>query len=325
MRYHRRRMLDSPASRLTPAPAAATGTLDASGAPRSWAGRGPALMALAMLLWVATETANFLVVGHASIPQVEWLRYALHLGLMLIVFGPRYGLALIRTSRPALQLGRSLLLLGMPLCFLVASREMSGARILGGFFAAPLFVLLFARVFGDRAGWTAVVLSVAGWAGAVAIFGRPPAHPLGLVAVGGMAATFAWYFVLTAVLGRTETLLANLFHLALGGFVALTLAIRWWWVPLTPRALAAGAVVAVLGWLTLAAMDLALRADRPANLSLFVFAYVIAHQVLRLAGGSRPGPIELAGTLCVAGVLVAALALGRRSPPDALPRHASSS
>jgi hypothetical protein len=108
-------------------------------------------MVLAQVFWVATEVAGLAVMRTTPIPQLVWVRYLVHLGFMLLVFGPRSGLGLIRTSRPALQIGRSLLMLGMPLSYMIAAREMPSERVWGGFWMAPLLVLGLARRSGGLA------------------------------------------------------------------------------------------------------------------------------------------------------------------------------
>ena len=56
--------------------------------------------------------------------ELVWLRYFLHLSFMLLVVSPRRPVALFRTRYPARQAGRSLLMLPMPLCWILA-----GSRI----------------------------------------------------------------------------------------------------------------------------------------------------------------------------------------------------
>ena len=279
----------------------------------SWLGHAPTLMALSMVFWIATEAGGAAVLQNTPIPQVVWLRYLVHLGVMLVVFGPRHGVGLVRTSRPMLQLGRSLLMLGMPLSFMIAAREMPPARVWGGFWMTPTLILLLARMGGARVAWSRWLLAAMGWLGAMAVYGPPLPQPLALAATFGMAATFSLYVIWTAELDRTESFLTNLFYSALGVFLGLSVGLPWWWTPLTVRAVAGGAVVACFGWLTLAAMDLALRLDRPSRLAVFFFSQIPAHELLLGLAGHRPSKVELVGTVVVSAVLLAGLVLHRPS------------
>jgi drug/metabolite transporter (DMT)-like permease len=147
----------------------------------------------------------------------------------------------------------------------------------------------------------------------MAIHGMPLPQPKGLALTFVMAATFGLYVVLTAELDRTESFLTNLFYSALGVFVPLTLALPLWWQPLTSRALAGGAVVGILGWLTLAAMDLALRRDRPSRLAIFLFSQIVAQEFLSALLGRHYSRLQLLGIVIVTGVVLGGLVLQRRS------------
>ncbi len=191
---------------------------------------------------------------------------------------------------------------------------------------------LFVQISGARARGLRWSLSAVGWLGTMAIHGMPLPQPKGLALTFVMAATFSLYVVLTAELDRTESFLTNLFYSALGVFVPLTLALPLWWQPLTSRALAGGAVVGILGWLTLAGMDLALRCDRPSRLAIFLFSQIVAQEFLSallgtaLLATAAPGDGDRdwrrAGRAGPA-TTVRRLTRGRRRPVPRSPRAAS--
>jgi len=49
--------------------------------------------------------------AHYPVAQIVWARFTGHLIVMLLVFLPQYGRRLLATRRPAVQIGRSLLML----------------------------------------------------------------------------------------------------------------------------------------------------------------------------------------------------------------------
>ena len=53
-------------------------------------------------------------------PLISFVRHAVHAVLMVLIFGPRLGAAIIRTHRPWLQIIRGLMLVGFTLSFFSA-------------------------------------------------------------------------------------------------------------------------------------------------------------------------------------------------------------
>ena len=70
-----------------------------------------------LLMCAGVSTFPFMNVGvkllapHYPAAQITWARFTGHLLVMLIVFLPQYRWGLLRTRRPAVQIGRSLLML----------------------------------------------------------------------------------------------------------------------------------------------------------------------------------------------------------------------
>src|ERR1041385_9495226 len=58
--------------------------------------------------------------AHYPVAQIVWARFTGHLLIMLLVFLPQYGRRLLATRRPAVQIGRSLLMLVSNMMFVVA-------------------------------------------------------------------------------------------------------------------------------------------------------------------------------------------------------------
>src|SRR5919199_3324926 len=69
------------------------------------------MLAAAVLLPLLNASIKYLVTTY-PVAELLWARYAGHLAFMLVVFAPRHGRALLASSRPALQIARSLLFCG---------------------------------------------------------------------------------------------------------------------------------------------------------------------------------------------------------------------
>ena len=91
------------------------------------------------LLWAVVEIIASAV--DVSVEQLVWTRYGTHLLLLLLTFRRHARSSLVRTKRPLVQAGRSLLMLGMPLSFVAAARVMDVPDDLAMFWLVPLTVL----------------------------------------------------------------------------------------------------------------------------------------------------------------------------------------
>ena len=92
--------------------------------------RAMLLMLGFVTLWALIEAMAAHVLRRYSPYQVVWTRYAVHLLLMLLVWGWRQPATLWRTGRPVFQLARSLLMLGMPASWIIGSSKPAARRCL---------------------------------------------------------------------------------------------------------------------------------------------------------------------------------------------------
>jgi drug/metabolite transporter (DMT)-like permease len=192
-----------------------------------------------------------------DLTQVVWCRYASHLVVVALVWGWRAPRTFWRTSRLGLQVGRSLLMIVMPMGFMFAA--MTGtpvSTVWAVFWIAPLLIMIGAHLYGAEQAprWLWILTTLAALA-AIAVV-----HPTGIPTLGGLAwavamsASFAFYVVLTRAL-RTEALSANLFYTAIGVLIPLSV-----WVPrvwLTPSTHDAAILfgIGALGFVALLALD----------------------------------------------------------------------
>src|SRR5580692_6123285 len=107
-----------------------------------------------------------LLTAHYPAAQITWARFTGHLIVMLVVFLPHYRWSLLRTRRPAVQIGRSLLMLASNMMFVLAIGRVPLATASAIGFTAPLIVTaLSVPLLREQVGirrWSAVIVGFAG-------------------------------------------------------------------------------------------------------------------------------------------------------------------
>lgn len=207
--------------------------------------------------WLLVEGAATLLEGHYSPFQIVWTRYAVHLAFMLGVWGWRDPVSLVRTRRLGLQLGRSLLMLVMPVAWVAAlNHGDDGSLSLAVLGLSPLIVLALSRlVNGEPASQAAWIGAAVASAGALLLVRVHAAEvPLRLAAAGLSAVAFSLYLVLTRSL-RFERTRANMFYTALGVFALLSWYMPRVWVTPSLHDLLVMTAIGLLGWVALWALD----------------------------------------------------------------------
>jgi len=112
---------------------------------------------MAMLLWPIVEWLALTLSKPYSPFEVVWVRYGVHLMLMLALWTPGGPARLVRTRRPGLHVIRALTMLGMPACFVLAITRMPLDAVMSLFWISPLMAMLLAAMWlGDRPGWAPV-------------------------------------------------------------------------------------------------------------------------------------------------------------------------
>jgi hypothetical protein len=285
------------------------------------------------MLWMALFAVSWAVLEEElgsrlrqpiPLTQIVWCRYASHLTLVVLIWGRRTPSQLWRTSRPTLQIGRSLLMLVMPLSFGAAVAFGGGlSAVWAAFWIAPLLILLFAApITRERMPlWIWLVTAMA-CVGAVAVIAPSSAvRGWSLIGAGAMAGSFALYVVLTRVL-RSEPLATNLFYTAFGVFVPLTLLmLRDWQMPSLHDAVILFAIGA-LGLLALFALDRAASTAPVWWSAPFLALQVATVSLVRWSGGEggmgRAAPL---GLLLIAAAVLATWLTGARSSDAGATEH----
>jgi drug/metabolite transporter (DMT)-like permease len=265
------------------------------------------LIAVSTFCWAIIEPLGAL--AGVSGYQVVWTRYGAHVLFMLAVFAPRHGTRLVWSPQPLRQVFRSLLMLGMPLCFLWSARHMAIGNVMAVFWIAPLLVIAMTRLSGGSSGgMPTCAAALAGFAGAVLIW-SPHAgllRPASVLAVG-MAFCFALYVMVSRAM-KEEFILCKLFHTALWVFACLTVALPFFWRTPSVRGLVAMGTIGLLGWLGLWALDRAIELAPPEQLAPMLYMQILWTALIGAVSGARmPAHRTLAGVLLIASGLCAVL------------------
>ena len=93
---------------------------------------GIVFMCLSAFFWAALELSGHFVPYDYGAYQTVWMRYATHLVVLLLVFGPHYRTDLVRTNLFKLQLFRPMLMIAMPR-FLLSGLDLCRYRMFGLF------------------------------------------------------------------------------------------------------------------------------------------------------------------------------------------------
>lgn len=165
--------------------------------------------------------------------QVVWARYLFHALLFLVIFSRTGVWRQIATGRPALQLGRSILLLIATFLFFTALSYLPLADAVAINFVAPLLVTAFSiPILGEHVGirrWAAILI---GFGGVLLIIrpGTGAMHWAALLPLG-TAFCYALYQIMTRIASRTDDARTNLFWTSAIGALATSAAAPFVWQP----------------------------------------------------------------------------------------------
>jgi drug/metabolite transporter (DMT)-like permease len=267
--------------------------------------RAIALMCAATIFFAALDTSAKSLSGVLPAIEIIWARYVASAIVGIIAVRPFAHPAVFRSSRPALQIVRSLRLLGSTTANFLALRQLQLAETSTINFLTPLFVVLLAGpLLGEWAGRTRLVAVAIGFIGVVVATGPGTSafHPVVAIAIAGVLCN-AGYALATRMLASFDSSATTLTWTPLAGVALLTPALPLVWInPPTLSTLAIMMGMGVFGalghWLLILAHERA-----PASV-LTPFGYTqLLWMILSglLVFGDRPSAAVLLG----AGVVVA--------------------
>lgn len=264
---------------------------------------GIALMIVTVMCFACLDATAKYLNHHMDTMQVVWARYAGGFVLALILSNPVSKPALMRTSRPWLQVVRSILLLGSTLFNFLALRWLQLDEAMSILFSTPFLVaVLSGPMLGEWVGWRRWIAICAGFTG-VLLVTRPGfggIHPAALLSVASVFC-YATYIISTRVLSRTDSSETTLFYSNLVGAVVMTLIVPFVWT--TPHGTLIIVLMVVLGALGSIGHYLLIIAHRlapPAVLAPFMYTQLVWVVALGyFVFGDLPTHWTLAGAVIV--------------------------
>jgi drug/metabolite transporter (DMT)-like permease len=211
--------------------------------------RGILLMCAGVSTFPFMNAAVKLLAVHYPAAQITWARFTGHLLVMLVVFLPQYRWALLRTRRPAVQIGRSLLMLLSNLVFVMAIGTVPLATASAIGFTSPLIVTaLSVPLLHEKVGWRRWSAVLVGFIGALMVI-RPGSGFNDPAVLLLLASSFAYalYQIATRWVGRYDNAPTGIVFAALLGSLVMSLAMPFVFV--MPRSLADWLMFGSLGLL----------------------------------------------------------------------------
>lgn len=277
--------------------------------------QGILLLCVAVLGFVCMDTLAKATIATLPVIQVLWARFAIHLlavSVALRLAGKRLP---PRSSRPLLQVVRSLTLALCNFLFTSALAFIPLAEATSINFIGPLFVLLLAGWWlGEPIGWRRWVAVAAGLAGVVIVLrpGMGVTHPAALLVVA-CALLFAAYQVMTRLLAGHDDPLTTIWHTGFAATIATSLAVPFFWV--APDLWGALSLLAIgaLGGIGHYLLILAYGAAPASLLAPLNYAQLVWASILGfLAFGDVPDLATLLGGAVIAAGGLLSLSEGRK-------------
>src|SRR6478609_8580779 len=264
---------------------------------------GIALMCAAVACFAMLDTTAKYLNLYMNTLQIVWARYTGAFLFPFIVSNPWTTPGLMRTTRPALQIGRSMLLLGSTMCNFAALRYLQLDEAIALIFSTPFFVAaLSGPMLGEWVRWRRWSAIAVGFLGVVVV-ARPGAasfHPAALLSLSA-ALCYALYSIATRILARTDSNETTLFYSNVVGALGLLPVVPLvWTTPSDPLVIALMVVTGAIGSFGHYLLIAAHRLAPAAVLSPFIYSEIVLVTALGfLVFGDVPNRFTLTGAAIV--------------------------
>lgn len=211
--------------------------------------------ALVGILFMLTASSLFPVMNglvqvlsaRYSSEQLVWARTASHLVFILALFGPRLGVAVVRTSQLKWQIVRSAVHLGSMLCFFNGVKYLELAKAASISFTAPFMVALLAwPILGERMTVRRLAAVIVAFLGVLIVI-RPGSEVFqwASLLILGSSICYALYQIFTRRVAGHDLPETSAVYSAVVGTLATTLILPFVWI--TPVSWTDGALLFSLG------------------------------------------------------------------------------
>jgi drug/metabolite transporter (DMT)-like permease len=264
---------------------------------------GIALMCGAVACFAMLDTTAKYLNLYMSTLQVVWARYTGAFLFPFIVSNPWTRPGLARTTRPVLQLVRSVLLLGSTMCNFAALRYLQLDEAIALVFSTPFFVAaLSGPMLGESVRWRRWAAIAVGFVGVLVVVRPGPGtfQPAALLSLSA-ALFYALYSITTRILARTDSNGTTLFYSNIVGAVALLPVVPFvWTTPSDPLVIALMVATGAIGSFGHYLLIAAHRLAPAAVLSPFIYTEIVLVIMLGfLVFGDLPNRFTLAGAAIV--------------------------
>ena len=168
-------------------------------------------------------SAKYLVLSGMDAVFVSWVRFLVHLVLVLLLLRAWSNRQMFKVGSLPLQLVRGILLFGATLFNFLALMTLQLAETVSIFFFAPMIITALAGpLLGEWAGWRRWMAVVVGFLG-VLVITRPGVGSFGIGHVYALSSMLSncFYVIMTRRMGATESPESLIFYSALAPVVLL--------------------------------------------------------------------------------------------------------
>ncbi len=188
-------------------------------------------MCVACALFPVQNGIVKLLTGLYPFQEVVWVRLAVHLMLMCVLFLPRRGLSLLRTRAPLQQIVCSAGLLGSMVFFFSSARYIGVTEAIAISFVAPLVVTFLAwPLLGERITFLRLASVVIGFVGVVIVI-RPGSSVFQWSSLMMLASAifYAIYQIVVRRVAAVDSPATTAFYCALGCTLAMSFFVPFHW------------------------------------------------------------------------------------------------
>ncbi|QPC88457.1 EamA family transporter [Mesorhizobium sp. NBSH29] len=181
------------------------------------------VLAAGLLFSFLDASAKFLVLGGMDAPFISWMRFLVHLVLVLVLFRPWVNRQMLATKSLPLQVLRAGFLFGSTFFNFLALNTLQLAQTMSIFFFAPMVITALAGpLLGEWAGWRRWMAIVAGFAG-VLVITRPGVATFEVGHIFALCSmmSYCFYVIMTRSMGATETPESLIFYSALAPVILM--------------------------------------------------------------------------------------------------------
>ena len=193
--------------------------------------RGVMLISIAVLLFAVMDAISKYLTRFYPVTNILWARYLAHTLLIVVVLGPRLGWRLVRTSHPAIQILRGILLPVTSLFFVFAVKYMPIAEASSITFVSPMMITAMSVVFlKEKVGRSQGLAILAGFLGVLIII-RPGTGVFAWASLLplGCALAMSSYQMLTRRIAGLESVYTSIFYAGFIGLLLLSLTLPFTW------------------------------------------------------------------------------------------------